>query len=682
MHSEIFDSGAKTIVDCAHVKVERLSTVPALFSKVFKEVEDPQGQRYDYRYWAERENFFLREFLKRKNEFTRVVQPRHLISENEAAKQVLTCDAGITIANWLRVRPRYADGRVLSHPFQRVDAYLQLLRACLTALKQIHQHRIVHCDIKEDNICVPYAPYPYSNNGQNISIDFAELKLIDFAFSVSHAMPLTQILIINPDDQAPYQSPRLIAALNEDRLSGAPNAVQQLDYRVDFFSLGYMAGKILDSGLVCPPGADSIAIVDGVQALVERLRDPDAAAEDAPPHDALLAQVDHLIQLCAGHTAPAEFTVAGEWSAEEIRKGSHGPRKTPLTPVAPPVPTPVAIPLSNIPRTPARRPRPRLMPSRLAMGILLGTILSLGVAVAGNFNFLRSLSALTGSVLGSQAPSPAPAQDKVAIAVARLGKQLRTDDDKTFQGAAVELAKLVASGRPAAKSLASAVADENGDTLESQSARAVRERAWNRLKWMSGAGIGAATARVTAFEKSYDDAKQKISASPWWTRGEGPLPDEAARWMDNGAILAAGGDRPAMLDQAFAEGHGRAVEQNRAQAVESYLKIIARAEASDEVSGRIRLAAGHGLAAMLNAVVEQKDQAAAKTLQPVLEAKASAGAADMQYYLGLIDECVAQPADVAAAKRWYQQAETDPNWKQIAEKKLAVVGRWCPGRNN
>src|SRR5476651_1672021 len=156
--SEVFDSGRKTIVDCAHVKVERLATYPILFSKVFKEFEGRQGQKYDYRYWAERENFFLREFLKKQQQFSHVVQPRHLISENEAAKQVLTYDAGITVANWLRVKPRYHGGAALSHPFQRPAAWLNLLRACLLALKQIHQHGIVHCDIKEDNICLPYSP--------------------------------------------------------------------------------------------------------------------------------------------------------------------------------------------------------------------------------------------------------------------------------------------------------------------------------------------------------------------------------------------------------------------------------------------------------------------------------------------------------------------------------------------
>ena len=131
--SEVFDSGARTIVDCAHVRVERLDTHPVQFSKVFKQFEDWRGQKYDYRYWAERENLFLREFLKRQHEFTHVVQARHLISENEAAKQVLTCDAGITIANWLRVKARYADTATLSHPFQRADSFLGLLRACLMA---------------------------------------------------------------------------------------------------------------------------------------------------------------------------------------------------------------------------------------------------------------------------------------------------------------------------------------------------------------------------------------------------------------------------------------------------------------------------------------------------------------------------------------------------------------------
>ncbi|MGH8673075.1 MAG: hypothetical protein ACREVG_02060, partial [Burkholderiales bacterium] len=314
--SAVFDSGRKTIVDCAHVRVERLGTVPVLFSKVFKEFEDRTGHKYDYRYWAERENFFLREFLKRQNEFTHVVQARHLISENEAAKQVLTRDAGITIADWLRVKPRYADTATLSHPFQRSDAFLRMLRACLVALKQIHEHRIVHCDIKEDNICIPYAPHPFPGGGRPIHLEYANLKLIDFAFAVAHAIPLTQILVINPDERVPYQSEMLVSALRADRRSGCPNAVQQLDYRVDLFSLGYMAEKISAAGLDCPPGCGQAQPLEDIRTLVQTLKTFDSVAEPGPlPHDGLIAEIDRLLVETAGLSGRLEFHVDGEWTA-------------------------------------------------------------------------------------------------------------------------------------------------------------------------------------------------------------------------------------------------------------------------------------------------------------------------------------------------------------------------------
>src|SRR5258706_7961432 len=352
--STVFDSGRKTIVDCAHVRVERLDTRPMLFSKVFKEFEDRQGQKYDYRYWAERENYFLREFLKKQNEFTHVVQARHLISENEAAKQVLTCDAGVTVANWLRVKARYADTATLSNPFQRSDAFLHLLRASLVALKQIHEHRIVHCDIKEDNICIPYAPYPFQGGGRRMRLEFGKLKLIDFAFSIAHAMPLTQILVIDPDERLLYQSERLIAALQADRRSGCPNAVQQLDYGGDLFSLGHIAEKISAAGLQCPPWADAGRAPEDIARVVQRLKAFDSAPAAGPlPHDGLIAEIDRMLAATWGACASPDFHVDGEWSAQEMAQGDGAVRHTPSTPVALPLPTAVSLPF--IPVSPRRR---------------------------------------------------------------------------------------------------------------------------------------------------------------------------------------------------------------------------------------------------------------------------------------------------------------------------------------
>ncbi len=634
--SQVFDSGHRVIVDCAHVKVERLDTHPVLFSKVFKEFEDRRGHKYDYRYWAERENYFLREFLKKQSQFTHVVQARHLISENDAAKQVLTCDAGVTIANWLRVKARYADTATLSHPFQRADVFLRLVRACLVALKELHEHRIVHCDIKEDNICIPYAPHHGPTNpaadGQKVHPGFDQLKLIDFAFSVAHSIPLTQVLVIDPDERLPYQSELLIAALHADRKSGSPNAVQQLDYRVDLFSLGHMAEKIAASGLVAARGGAQ-GVVEEIHAFVRRLKEFDAAPVAAGlPHDNLIIELDQLILRAATPSASLEFIVDGEWTAEEMAHGRIAGRQTPLTPVALPLPTPVARPVTPAALAVGGKTRARL-------GVLAGIVGAL--AMAGAFVYQVRL------------PRPAARADTPVAAPAP---------------------------KPAALSEPDRLAAEYGNALTSSVVYAEKSRAFAKLAELAKERNVAAARHIAAFETRYDSVKQIVAKSAWWTKGQGAQPGEAAAWMDDQRLLAEHGDRPAMLDLAFATGYGRTLAQDRGAAVEAYLKVIDKSDGADDASKRVRLSAGRGLSAMLNAIVEQKDAAAMTRVLPALEPRANAGAADVQYYLGLMSECVAQPADLDTAREWYLKSAADPVWKATAERKAQLLGKWCPKR--
>jgi len=691
--SDVFDTGRKTIIDCDHVRVERLDTRPVLFSKVFKEFEDARGRRYDYRYWAERENFFLREFLKKQSDFTHVVQPRHLISENEAAKQVLTCDAGITIADWLRVKSRYADTATLSHPFQRADVFLRLVRACLVALKEIHEHRIVHCDIKEDNICIPYAPSPLPEDG-TIRLEFEKLKLIDFAFSIAHAIPLTQILVIDPAERLPYQSELLVSALLADRRSGCPNAVQQLDYRVDLFSLGYLAEKICAPGLLSPRAAGGSRVPDGIAALVRKLKAYDGApaagpapspAASALPHDALIAETDRLLA-ATGVGAPLEFTVEGEWTAEEMAQGRGAGRKTPMTPVALTLPTPVSVPPAPAPRRrPLRAVGATLLYAAAPFAAAAAVFLYLGGGMEGPRWLLRAWDRIVAAAPAERplASTAAPASDPVPSkqdAATGIGSLLRSDDDAVFREASRTLGRLMASDPPAALATAESIATEYGAALAERGSRAARSRALARLTWLARTGNTFAARRLTAFEKNYDAAKEKMARSAWWTRGQGPQPEGAARWLEDGALLAENGDRPAMLDRAFAMGYGRALEQDRAGAVETYLEVMARAEGSDATATRIRQSAARGLMAVLNAIVEQKDRDAGRRVLSALESKAdSAAAAGVHYYLGLMNECVAQPANLEAARQWYRKAAADPAWKRTADDKARVIGAWCPG---
>ena len=146
-------------------------------------------------------------------------------------------------------------------------------------------------------------------------------------------------------------------------------------------------------------------------------------------------------------------------------------------------------------------------------------------------------------------------------------------------------------------------------------------------------------------------------------------------------LLAEVGDRPAMLDLAFALGHGRALKPDRVSSVETYLRVIARSDGGDEISARIRQSAVRGLSVMLNIIVEQKDRDAAQRLLPALESRANSGAADLQFYLGLLSECVTRPANLGAARQWYRKAAADPAWKRSADQKARLLGRSCPRRS-
>jgi TPR repeat protein len=407
----------------------------------------------------------------------------------------------------------------------------------------------------------------------------------------------------------------------------------------------------------------------------------------------LIAEIDRLLVESAGLSESLDFRVDGEWSADEMAQGqAAAARKTPLTPVALPLPTPVALPLAPAPHLPGGL-------SAIRISLLLG--LAAAVVVGGVFLYREAGD--TGSPPPSSAliekketqlahspPSPGPDSKPLAPnatpsplqtpteAGIRIASLLRSDEDLVFRAAFGDLTQLMASSKPAAAAIAESIEAEYGDALTSSGPRAERSRALGRLIWMANAGNTFAAQRVGTFERNYDEVKQTVAKSGWWVRGQGSQPEEAARWVENGGLLAENGDRPAMLDRAFAIGYGRTLEQDRAISAETYLQVIAHSAGGDAVSTRIRQSAVRGFAAMFNIIVEQRDQDAAKRLLPALESKANAGAADMQYYLGLLSECVARPANLDAARQWYRKAAADPAWKPTADRRARLLGKGCP----
>jgi hypothetical protein len=376
-----------------------------------------------------------------------------------------------------------------------------------------------------------------------------------------------------------------------------------------------------------------------------------------------------------------------------MARGDAAGRKTPLTPVALSLPTPVSIPPVQAPR---RRQRPlatggeallyALTPFVAAIAVFLHLGGELGWPDRLLHAFERFAAAPAPPIRSAERVSAAPSSPEPSSLAGnagtgeRLAAPLRSDDPAVFQEASRDLVRLMTSDPPSALATAEAIATEYGAALAGAGSREMRSHALTRLTSLAQAGNTFAARRVAAFEKNYDKAKEKIARSAWWTRGQGPQPEGALRWLEDGALLAENGDRPAMLDRAFAMGHGRALEQDRAAAVDSYLRVMARAEGEDETATRIRQSAVRGLVAMLNAIVQQKDADAGRRVLPALESKADSAAAGVHYYVGLIYECVARPANLESARQWYRKAAADPAWKRTADDKARVIGAWCPGQ--
>ena len=674
MKHDVFDLSDATIRDTPYVTVRRIAPRTGsrcVYQKVFKR----DVEFGDFTYWTERENDFLWLFARAKARF--VVEPQQFSFE-PATVSVNTFDAGITIGDWLRVRPCFKDGTTLSHPFQRTKDFLRLIRACLVALEEIHRNHVVHCDIKDDNICLPYTPYPYTE-GATVRLHFERLRLIDFAFAISPNQRLAQSLPIEPN--APYQSPQLKAAIREDIRNKSVSAVQRLDYRVDLYSLGHMAERFLEGGLIPAPGPDGEWISERVWKLVDRLKAFGAGksrASELLPHGALIAEIDESLKRLLVLDDVLEFSVAGLWTAHEVERGLGGVRRTPVTPIASPVAK------SAFTRLQKHGPEAPRLGRKIARTISAGAVLAaLAIFLSRVVPDFMPMPVDPHAAPATKAEAPAvvasaPPELVLARDVTRLSAQLRDGDDASFAVGYRALMTLVSENAPGAAELASGTVNENGEILMSSDSRADRQRALTRLNIAAKEGSDAAARRIEAFEKAYDRTKTTIAKSPWWLRGEGARPAEARRWIEDGLMLAAAGDRPATLDLAYAIGHGRGLEQDRAQAVRLYRQVIERSSGEDAFSKTLRASAARGMSAVLNAVVSGKDHTAAVGLQSQMEATANAGAADMQYYLGLFSECVADPPDFGIARQWYRKAAMNVAWKNPAERKLALLGKWCP----
>jgi hypothetical protein len=270
----------------------------------------------------------------------------------DRAALVQTYDAGVTVDHWATLLPLERDGAILRNVFEDCAHWWALARHSLTALDAIHELRLVHLDLKADNICIPVGPADFDPylRGQRLQPRFDDIALIDFAFSLVSGERLDSALPIAQQADYEYQSPRLLSALEAGR-HGDLAPTRQLDWRCDLFSLAAMLWRYLPDLEDTTTGAWTRTRHARARALVRRLIEVhDAELPARRPHADLIALADELL----GQAELRESLERG-WTLAFDSGSARAASPTPVTRIAMPVTSPVTPPFTAQSTFPAVR---------------------------------------------------------------------------------------------------------------------------------------------------------------------------------------------------------------------------------------------------------------------------------------------------------------------------------------
>jgi serine/threonine protein kinase len=161
--------------------------------------------------------------------------------------QLVMPDHGLTLKDW-RVLWNATAREAAANPWNSSVFVLATVHALLQALHEMHSRHFLHVDIKADNVCLPIvqstagqSALRVANNELTGRLDLSRLTLIDLGFSL-RPEPQERKLWGAKYNLAPtghYIANRFTQA---KRAAQGGNLVplQNLDWRIDFFSLGVM----------------------------------------------------------------------------------------------------------------------------------------------------------------------------------------------------------------------------------------------------------------------------------------------------------------------------------------------------------------------------------------------------------------------------------------------------------
>lgn len=289
--------GADPQQDRHFMSLERLAPEEDTYCSFVKRVEGIAQNEY----WVAREKNIL--MLLKRTPF--VVRLRKEDKNGDSYQTIKTKDAGISLAYWLRTKPRLTGtNNTLAHPFIHALSFLQLARGILLALKEIHHAGVIHGHLRPDNICIPYYPLPYEFDSP-LTLNYDNICLIDFMFAISNTLRLSRYLPIQVSSTPSTQSALMQHALLSDQQNRQADVIQRIDYSVDFYALGFILQQIFQQNLIYPQGLEAELSMEIHHFINELLQYNQGIPEKIKirylhlhPHTDYLKQLDQLISRC------------------------------------------------------------------------------------------------------------------------------------------------------------------------------------------------------------------------------------------------------------------------------------------------------------------------------------------------------------------------------------------------
>lgn len=290
--------------DRQHVQV-RFETLPSgamVYVKQFKpQAKNGTGILFAD-YWPERENSLLTRLQEANAEHAVRVE-----AVSRAENTIRTYDAGISLANLLQFPVTFVQEPTIStHPFFSTTEFLKLLKGIIVALNEIHRSNIIHADLNAGNICVKVVE---DDTEQCCHIDYSQIQLIDFAFSLCGNLPLQHILPIDTE-KATYMAPLYREALQHDIdaaqannwVGKCENIEKEMHPYMDFYSLGILAQDLYDKGVRPSKGIKAGDLEGIISSLLKffdsgkpRLTDKLLICLRGLPEKRILVKIDQLL---------------------------------------------------------------------------------------------------------------------------------------------------------------------------------------------------------------------------------------------------------------------------------------------------------------------------------------------------------------------------------------------------